>query len=156
MKYELKLSALVAAALLAAAPGLAQDDTVAAWQDDRTQVFDARDVVLDEFHWIARPVVVFAESPFDPQFQRQMDLLLAEVDELALRDVVIITDTDGDDMSDIRRQLRPRAFMLALIGKDGQVKLRKPAPWDVRELSRSIDKFPLRQQEMRDRRLGAE
>ncbi len=42
--------------------------------------------------------------------------------------------------------------MLVLVGKDGSVYLRKPFPWDVRELSRSIDKMPLRQQEMRDRR----
>lgn len=52
----------------------------------------------------------------------------------------------------MRQRLRPRGFMLVLIGKDGGVKLRKPVPWDVREISRSIDKFPLRQQEIRDRR----
>ena len=39
-----------------------------------------------------------------------------------------------------------------LIGKDGTVYLRKPFPWSVREISRSIDKMPLRQQEIRDRR----
>ncbi|MEM9709036.1 MAG: DUF4174 domain-containing protein [Pseudomonadota bacterium] len=39
--------------------------------------------------------------------------------------------------------------MLTLIGKDGTVKLRKPRAWDVRELSRSIDKMPLRQDEIR-------
>jgi len=42
------------------------------------------------------------------------------------------------------------------VGKDGRVALRKPAPWSVRELSRSIDKMPLRQQEMADRRLTDE
>jgi hypothetical protein len=41
---------------------------------------------------------------------------------------------------------------LILIGKDGQVYLRKPLPWNVREISRSIDKLPQRQQEVRDRR----
>ena len=40
--------------------------------------------------------------------------------------------------------------LLVLVGKDGQIKLRKPFPWDVRELSNSIDKTPLRQQEIRD------
>ena len=30
--------------------------------------------------------------------------------------------------------------------------LRKPEPWAVRELTRNIDKLPLRQQEVRDRR----
>jgi hypothetical protein len=37
------------------------------------------------------------------------------------------------------------------MGKDGQIKLRKPFPWDARELSRSIDKMPMRQQEMRSK-----
>jgi hypothetical protein len=41
--------------------------------------------------------------------------------------------------------------MLALLAKDGTVMLRKPFPWNVREISRSIDKLPLRQQEIRDR-----
>jgi hypothetical protein len=40
--------------------------------------------------------------------------------------------------------------MMVLVGKDGQIKLRKPLPWDVREISRVIDKTPLRQQELRD------
>jgi len=38
-----------------------------------------------------------------------------------------------------------------LIGKDGKVKLRKPRPWTVRELSRVIDKMPMRQQELKQR-----
>jgi hypothetical protein len=33
--------------------------------------------------------------------------------------------------------------------KDGEVELRKPAPWDVREITRTIDKMPSRQQELR-------
>ena len=35
-----------------------------------------------------------------------------------------------------------------LIGKDGQVKLRKPSPWNIREIARVIDKMPIRQQEI--------
>jgi len=108
---------------------------------------------LDALIWEVRPLVVFAQSPNDPQFQQQMDLLAERAEDLALRDIMIITDTDPAARSDARLALRPRAFMLALIGKDGQTKLRKPAPWDVRELSRSIDKMPLRQQEIRDRRM---
>jgi hypothetical protein len=38
-----------------------------------------------------------------------------------------------------------------LIDKDGEAKLRKPLPWDVREITHAIDKFPLRRQEMRER-----
>lgn len=107
---------------------------------------------LDDFKWIARPVLVFADTPNDPLFVRQMELLADRAEELALRDVVVIFDTSADTPSDLRLRVRPRGFMLALVGKDGAVKLRKPRPWDVRELSRSIDKMPLRQQEMQDRR----
>lgn len=35
-----------------------------------------------------------------------------------------------------------------IIDKDGQVKARKPLPWDAREITRAIDKFPLRRQEI--------
>ncbi len=125
------------------------------WEADRTRVFDASEIDLDDFVWIARPVVVFADSPVDPNFRRQMDLLLAEPEELAERDVIIVTDTDPDARTDIRIQLRPRGFMMALVAKDGRVSLRKPLPWDVRELTRSIDKMPLRQQEIEDRRAGS-
>ena len=40
------------------------------------------------------------------------------------------------EKAELRQKLRPRGFMLVLIGKDGGVKLRKPFPWDVREISR--------------------
>jgi len=117
-----------------------------------TFILEGYDVDLSEFLWIKRPVVVFADSPFDPSFVQQMLHITDRLDELAERDVVVLTDTDPSAESALRRQLRPRGFMLALIGKDGQVKLRKPKPWDVRELSRTIDKIPMRTQEMRGAR----
>ena len=122
---------------------------------DATPAFtllDAKEVALSDFLWTARPVVVFADTPNDPRFAEQIDLLTRRWDDLLDRDVVVIVDTDRSEPSEIRLKLRPRGFMLALIGKDGQVKLRKPNPWDVRELTRVIDKMPLRQQEIRDRR----
>lgn len=114
--------------------------------------FSAADVTLDSFHWINRPVIVFADSAADPRFIQQMELLNAEIEALRTRDVVIITDTDPAALSEVRKKLRPRGFMLTLIGKDGQVILRKASPWHVRELTRAIDKMPMRQQEVRDRR----
>ncbi|MCR9107521.1 DUF4174 domain-containing protein [Marivita sp. XM-24bin2] len=115
-------------------------------------ILDAKDVDLDEFLWVARPLIIFANAPADPLFIQQMQYLMRELDELAERDIVVITDTDPAAQTDVRTKLRPRSFMLALIGKDGQIKFRKPLPWSVRELSRSIDKMPIRQQEIRDRR----
>ena len=49
-----------------------------------------------------------------------------------------------------RLRMRPRGFMLVLVGKDGGIKLRKPRPWDVREITRSIDKMTIRQREIRE------
>ena len=105
---------------------------------------------LEELKWLKRVVAVFADSPNDPNFRRQMDALRADPDQLAFRDVVVVTDADPSEGSALRRTFRPRGFMMVLIGKDGQIKLRKPQPWDVREISRAIDKTPLRQQELRD------
>ncbi len=107
---------------------------------------------LSEFLWINRPIVVFADTPADPRFQQQIDMLQTGDDALHDRDVVVLVDTDPTAQSPLRQKLRPRGFQVVLIGKDGSVILRKPSPWSVRELSRSIDKMPLREREVRDRR----
>lgn len=120
------------------------------WEADPGQIFDAAEIDLAELMWLARPVVVFANSPRDPAFLEQMEELLAELPRLSERDVIVIVDTDPDGRSALRLKLRPRGFMLVLMGKDGQVKERKPQPRTVRELSRSIDKMPLRRQELRE------
>ncbi len=153
----MKLLTNIALAALIALPAAAQDQTILErWEEDRTQVFDGSEIVLEDLNWVARPLVIFADTPNDPRFRQQMDLLLADVEQLAVRDVIIITDTNSNELSDVRTELRPRGYMMALVGKDGRVALRKPAPWSVRELSRSIDKMPLRQQEISDRRLSGE
>ena len=155
----LKSAVLFVTLLAATVPAIAADtlraDTpesaVETWQADKTRVFEASEVTLDAFRWFARPVVVFADTEADPRFRQQMDLITERIGELAERDVVIITDTDPSARSPVRMALRPRGFMLAILAKDGTVMLRKPFPWNVREISRSIDKLPLRQQEIRDR-----
>ena len=146
------LPAVLVILSISAAPLAAQDgsDAVTRWRDDPSTVFDASEIDLKDFLWIARPVVVFADAPQVPAFREQMELLADRPDALAQRDVVIITDTDPDALSDIRRKLRPRGFQLTVIGKDGEVALRKPFPWDIREISRSIDKMPMRQRELRE------
>ncbi|MBD9525338.1 MULTISPECIES: DUF4174 domain-containing protein [Paracoccus] len=101
-----------------------------------------------EFLWQARPVVVFADTAASPAYVEQIAALRRDANALILRDVVVIIDTDPAANSIWRRQLRPEGFSLVLLDKDGQVKQRKPAPWSAREISRAIDKFPLRLQEI--------
>jgi len=112
----------------------------------------AQDVTLAEFLWLNRLIVIFADTERDPAFQKQIALLQGRTADLTERDVVIIADFDPANPSDIRLKLRPRGFGFVLIDKDGLIKLRKATPWDTREISRSIDKTELRQQELRDQR----
>ncbi len=111
----------------------------------------ASEVTLPDLIWQKRALVVFADSPKDPNFIRQMQLLARNADDLVDRDVLVITDTDPAANSAVRQQLRPRGFSLVLLDKDGKIAIRKPLPWDVREISHAIDKFPLRLQEVQDR-----
>lgn len=139
----------LAACLSLALPVFAQEAT----EDIPELAFlEATDVTAEEFLWQARLIVVFADSPLDPRFADQLSKLEDGAEALLERDVVVITDTDPAVASEWREELRPRGFMMVLIGKDGVIRLRKPFAWDVREISRSIDKIPLRQQEVRDRR----
>ena len=164
MKNLMTGLALATATVLTALPVGAenhQDDAVAEdaapsvlerWEEMPQTIFDASEVSLADLQWVLRPLVVFADTPNDPRFRQQIDLLMADIGQLAERDVILITDTEPDAQSELRTALRPRGYMMALVAKDGRVALRKPSPWSVRELSRSIDKMPLRQQEIRDRR----
>jgi hypothetical protein len=122
---------------------------------ENTVFLQAGEAELNQFVWKKRPLVVFADSESDPRFTEQMELLMAAIPELEARDVVVLTDTDPSARSPLRLKLRPRGFMLAIIGKDGGVKLRKPFPWDVREISRSIDKMPMRKRELREKKREA-
>ena len=114
------------------------------------QPADERD--LSEFLWKNRVVLVFADSDADPRYQDQLDKLARGAAELADRDVMVLTDADPGARTPARQKLRPRGFSLVVIDKDGGVKLRKPAPWSVREITRSIDKFPSRLREVEERR----
>ena len=114
-----------------------------AWGQTPFAPVAASEVVLADLLYMKRPVVVFADSANDPNFIRQIDLLSRDANTLAERDVIVITDTDPANASAIRQKLRPRGFSLVIIDKDGKTTLRKPLPWDVREIAAAIDKFPL-------------
>lgn len=111
----------------------------------------AAEIALDDQMFVTRPLLVFADSSEDPNFQRQMDLLARDPVSLADRDVVVVVDTDPEGRSEWRLKFRPRGFSLVLLDKDLQPEIRKPLPWDVREITRAIDKFPLRRQEVQER-----
>jgi len=145
-----KIFSIVFMAMLAM-PAIAQQAEEKGGMFDPQIVFSSDEADLSEFLWIKRPLIVFADTPADPRYIQQMEYISQRLDDLAARDVVVLTDTDPAAGSDLRKKFRPRGFMLVLTGKDGTIYLRKPFPWDVREISRTIDKLPTRQQEMRER-----
>jgi hypothetical protein len=57
--------------------------------------------------------------------------------------VIVITDTDPAARAELRKKLRPRGFSLVLMDKDWKPMIRKPLPWDVREITHAIDKIPI-------------
>jgi len=130
-------------------PLLASADEIDKKLVNQLELFGSEKINLQDLILIKRVVLVFADNPQDPNFIRQIKLLNERPGTLINRDVVVLIDTDPLKKSDIRKQLRPRGFMLVLIGKDGTIALRKSSPWNVREISRSIDKMPLRKQEIK-------
>lgn len=111
----------------------------------------ASEVVLADLLFLKRVVVVFADSPNDPNYIRQMELLARDNADLVERDAIIVTDTSPAEPSELRRSLRPRGFSLVILDKDGKTALRKPLPWDTREITHAIDKFPSRIIEVQER-----
>ena len=107
------------------------------------------ETTLEGFAWTHRPIIVFANSPNDINFKRQIAMLRTSIIELEERNVVVLLDADPVANNPLRKALRPRGFAIILVGKDGQIKLRKPLPQDVRSLSRAIDKMPMRRQEIK-------
>ena len=108
----------------------------------------ATEVVLGDLLYVKRPIAVFADSPYDPNFIRQMELLARDPAALESRDVIVVVDTDPEARTEWRKKLRPRGFSLVLMDKDLKPVIRKPLPWEVREITNAIDKFPLRRQEI--------
>jgi hypothetical protein len=131
-------------AMASAQPVLAQD---AAQTDAMSVEDDAPSDNLDDLLWIARPLVVFADSAVDPRFVQQMQMLNDAGDDLADRRVVVLTDTDPAANGPLRQALRPRDFVLVLIDTDGTVVQRRPAPTAIRDLTGTIDRLPSRRQE---------
>ena len=127
------------------------EDAIATADESALAFMDARDTDVRDFIWTNRIIVVMADTPNDPVFDRQLAALRDRAVDFAERDAVVIFDAHPEDASPLRQVLRPRGFMTAIIDKDGEVKARRPAFRSGRELMAVIDRFPTRRQEMLER-----
>ncbi len=111
----------------------------------------ASEISEAELLYLRRPVIVFADSPADPNFIRQMEILPAVYAQLQLRDVILVTDTDPANPTDLRKKWRPRGFSLVVMDKDWRSPIRKPLPWAGREIVNAIDRMPIARTEALER-----
>ncbi len=95
---------------------------------------------IKDLIWEKRPVLVFSNSHLDPNLKQQIKMFGSDPDALSSRDVKVFVDDKPEPNSNLRKRFRPKGFLIILIGKDGQIKLRKNSPWSARELTRIIDK----------------
>jgi hypothetical protein len=111
---------------------------------------------LREHRWRHRVLVVFAPAPGSPA-DRVYREQLAEFDrrgeELRSRDVVVVP-VGADAAGALRRQMGvpDGAFGVALVGKDGTVKLRRRALLPADRVLDTVDAMPMGAAEARRRR----
>ena len=106
-------------------------------------------------HWQKRVLLVTAPRSDNPGFQQQKQLLAPAAAEVQARDLLVI-DVLGEQLTPADRQylqqnlkLKLTGFEVVLIGKDGGVKQRSTRPLAPANLFGTIDKMPMRRQEMR-------
>ncbi|MGI4883840.1 MAG: DUF4174 domain-containing protein [Janthinobacterium lividum] len=103
-----------------------------------------------------RLLLVGAPTAKHPAFKRQKELLAAAAGQLQERDIRVL-DVFYDQLNSADRQLaqrlglRPPAFGVVLVGKDGGAKRTSAVPLMPDDLFGTVDKMPMRRQEMQRR-----
>ena len=109
-------------------------------------------VSLAGLRGLARPLLIFAPTPNDPQLEIQLRRLHDNAPAIAARNIVVIaipydspsptqamlTD-DGAEAARRRFNIPPSDFAVILLGKDGSEKLRSSKPLSVEKLRNTID-----------------
>jgi len=105
--------------------------------------------------WKKRVLLLHAPAVDDAALKRQRTLLATQPEGMQERDLLVLdvieTQLSPADRHYARTELNLPAdtFTLLLLGKDGGVKQRSTTPLPPTELFGTIDKMPMRRQEMR-------
>jgi len=102
-----------------------------------------------------RVLLIAAPNAGQADFKTQKALLAAHQQELADRDFLVL-EVLYDQLSPVDRNylmqrigLKLPTFCVALIGKDGGVKEKRQRPMQPADLFDTVDKMPMRREEMR-------
>ncbi|GAA3992908.1 DUF4174 domain-containing protein [Hymenobacter antarcticus] len=110
--------------------------------------------------WQKRVLLLAAPNAGQADFKQQKALLAAAEPELAARDVLVLEVlynqlTEADKQFLTRKLgLQPPLFAALLIGKDGGVKQQSSRPIPPADLFDTVDKMPMRREELRRTRPG--
>ncbi|OGX81906.1 hypothetical protein BEN47_18855 [Hymenobacter lapidarius] len=122
-----------------------------AWQSEPSSL----EQTLRRHHWQKRVLLLASPTPDHPDFEAQKALLAAQQSGLATRDFLVLdliytrlSDTDKQFLAQ-KTGVLPQGFAAVLIGKDGGVKLKSTRPIVPATLFGTVDKMPMRRQEMR-------
>ena len=121
---------------------------------------------LDRYRWKNRLVLLFAETPSNSGYLRQIEQFREQVKGFRERDLVLfhlfdkgtsyagsesqIISESGTKELFLRFEVPPGDFTILLIGKDGSEKLRSDTVLETARLFEVIDAMPMRQREMRN------
>lgn len=104
--------------------------------------------------WKKRTLLVVAPSTADPAFRQQQELLSAVPRQLRERDFLVLS-VCYDQLGPADRRylqqkvgLKTQGFAVVLIGKDGGIKQVETQPLTPAALFGTVDKMPMRRQEM--------
>lgn len=121
-------------------------------------------VKLENLKDEARPLLIFAARPDDPQLEIQLRTLAEHAAATHDRQIVPFAlpyrspqptpaKLAEDDVDLLRRRFHvaPGDFAVVLLGKDGGEKLQSSKPLSMDRLSAVIDAMPMRREEMKGR-----
>lgn len=106
---------------------------------------------IAQYHWRNRVLVILAPRAGDEAFETQKNAFERARDEYNERDLVVLTEPDGDGPLHRRFHVPAGEFRVLLIGKDGHTALERPRPVGNQDLFGLIDAMPMRRQEMRSK-----
>jgi Domain of unknown function (DUF4174) len=112
---------------------------------------------LDAYRWKDRLLIVFADDAASAALGKQRAIAASLGGGMQERDLLLIEvvgDTvhgasGSESAANLRQRfgVRPDAFRVLLVGKDGGVKLDSTEPVAATQLTGTIDAMPMRQQE---------
>lgn len=105
---------------------------------------------LEALRHQSRVALVFTPSPEDPRLEAQRALWRGSEVGFSDRDLVVL---EGRTTSELGATygIRPTAFAMVLVGKDGHTAFRSDVPVAASDLFQRIDAMPMRREEMRVR-----